>query len=185
MSPIRAVRRLVRCPADRNYNRPVQPSLSGQRRAPVARRTGSTMSSWCWATTTARASPGAAAPCSCTSPAPASQPTEGCIALARPHLLRLLQAVSPQHRRRSQRLTCTATPKKRPEMPKHRAEFRARLGEGARSGDVREAADRITGPRPAVVTTGRTRRAARRRGLRPRPTSLTRMPIVKLAGPSG
>ena len=40
------------------------------------------------------------------------------------------------------------------------------------------AADRITGPRPAVVTTERTRRAARRRGLRPRRTSLTRMPIV-------
>ena len=125
-------------PQDRNYNRPVQPSLSGQRRAHVApgralrRRRGDGLQR------PAPRSADAAAPCSCTSPAPGLKPTEGCIALARPHLLRLLQAVSRRHRRRSRQPDAGEfAQKKRPEMPKHRAEFGARLGEGARSGDIR------------------------------------------------
>ncbi len=63
---------------------------------------------------------------------PGLKPTEGCIALARPHLLRLLRAITPDTRDRH-----PSRKKKRPGMPKHRAEFRARLGEGARSGDIR------------------------------------------------
>ena len=133
LSPIDPIRRLVRCTA-RIATTTVR-SIIRTRRAPSAcgGTTGSTTSSWSWATTITRASPAAAARCSCMSAGPASTPTEGCIALARPHLLRLLRAIAPDT---SDRLI-RAHQKKRPGMPKHRAEFRARLGEGARSGEVR------------------------------------------------
>jgi hypothetical protein len=62
-------------------------------------------------------------------------PTEGCVALARPHLVRLLQAVKRDAVVSVRPKQLSSENKKWPGMPKHRAEFRARLGEGARSGE--------------------------------------------------
>jgi hypothetical protein len=66
---------------------------------------------------------------------PGMLPTEGCVALARPHLERLLRAVKRNAVVSVRPLQRSSENKKRPGMPKHRAEFRARLGEGARSGE--------------------------------------------------